>query len=214
MKSCILHIWRHKMTPGEWENVATNVDLACKNGFRAVWRQTIAIILWRQNRKAVCEQCLHTAAHRPATSRDAPCRAQPIRDQTFGAKGTGSQGGLLGGAGKTNCEMWAKCSEEFSAVLCAECDVILVLFQHPSHPNPPPPPPRPFTLKQYFVTLLAFFTSLASLFFNCYRTMINFKIWQVNVTAVILKVQFLSNISSCFGLDEKNKFMEWVTDGG
>lgn len=47
--------------------------------------------------------------------------------------------------------------------------------------------------------------------------MIDFKIWPVNVTpliVVILKVQFLPNISSCFGLDEKNKFMEGVTHEG
>jgi len=47
--------------------------------------------------------------------------------------------------------------------------------------------------------------------------MINFKIWQVNVTsltAVILKVQFFPNISSYFGLDEKNKFIEGVNHGG
>jgi len=125
-------------TPGESVNGATNVDLACKNRCRANWRQTIAIILWRQDRKAVCEQCRHIAVHPPATWRDAPCSAQPIRDQTYGAKSIVSEGGRLAGAGKTSCEMWNKYSDEFSAVLCAECDVILLLFQHPPHPHPAP----------------------------------------------------------------------------
>ena len=82
--------------------------------------------------KAVFEQCFHIVVHPPATSRDAPCGAQPLGDQIYGAKVIVSHGEAV----KTSSEMWDRYPDEFSAVLCAECGTVLAHFIHPSHPNP------------------------------------------------------------------------------